>query len=69
MEKGNYGKMAVMLGVSFAIMYAVMFLNVDSADHIYLSLTRTFSCFCFSAMACCTLLSTSSAVSCGLRVR
>lgn len=31
-----------MLVVSFVIMYAVMFLNVDDADHIYLSLTRTY---------------------------
>lgn len=42
MEQGNYKKMALMLIISFFIMYAVMFLNVDSADHIYLSLTRMY---------------------------
>lgn len=29
-----------MLVLSFIIMYGVMFLNVDQADHIYLSMTR-----------------------------
>lgn len=42
MEKGNYGKFLLMLVISFCIMYAVMFFNVDSAAHIYLSLTRTY---------------------------
>ena len=42
MEQGSYKKMALILAVSFLIMYGVMFLNVDSADHIYLSLTRTY---------------------------
>ncbi|NUY80497.1 DUF305 domain-containing protein [Flavobacterium sp. MAH-1] len=41
-KNGHYGKMGLMLFVSFLIMYAVMFLNVDSAGHIYLSLTRTY---------------------------
>ncbi|WAC14951.1 DUF305 domain-containing protein [Dyadobacter pollutisoli] len=40
MENNNYPKFFTMLAVSFVIMYAVMFLNVDNADHIYLSLTR-----------------------------
>ena len=31
-----------MLLTSFVIMYAVMFLNVDNPDHIYLSTTRTY---------------------------
>lgn len=42
MEKGNYKKLGLMLAISFCIMYAVMFLNVDSIDHIYFSLTRTY---------------------------
>ena len=29
-----------MLSISFVIMYAVMFLNIDRTDHLYLSLTR-----------------------------
>lgn len=46
MEKMNHDKsynmMAVMLLVSFVIMYGVMFLNVAETSHIYLSLTRTY---------------------------
>lgn len=42
MKDTNYKKMALMLAISFCIMYLVMFLNVDSEDHIYLSLTRTY---------------------------
>ena len=43
MENSNpYPKFGLMLAVSFVIMYAVMFLNVDSTDHIYLSLTRLY---------------------------
>lgn len=38
--KGSYGKFALMMAVSFVIMYAVMFLNVSEFNHIYLSLTR-----------------------------
>jgi hypothetical protein len=41
-HKSGYNKMMLMLAVSFIIMYAVMFLNVDNADHIYLSLTRVY---------------------------
>ncbi|WDF45326.1 DUF305 domain-containing protein [Chryseobacterium sp. KACC 21268] len=38
----SYKKMALMLIVSFFIMYVVMFFNVDQFDHIYLSYTRTY---------------------------
>ncbi len=38
----SYNMMAVMLLVSFVIMYGVMFLNVAETSHIYLSLTRTY---------------------------
>lgn len=41
-ENGNYKKLVIMLLISFCIMYSVMFLNVDQADHIYLSLTRLY---------------------------
>lgn len=40
MEKENYKKFALTMIVSFVIMYAVMFLNVDRLDHIYISTTR-----------------------------
>lgn len=35
-----YKKFLIMLLVSFIIMYAVMFLNVDRLEHIYLSTSR-----------------------------
>jgi hypothetical protein len=38
----SYKKMPLMLGLSFIIMYAVMFLNVDDGSHIFLSLTRLY---------------------------
>ncbi len=42
MQNNPYPRFFLMLGVSFLIMYTVMFLNVDSTDHIYLSLTRMY---------------------------
>lgn len=41
-NKSNYGKFALMMGVSFVVMYAVMFLNADVFDHVMLSNTRTY---------------------------
>jgi uncharacterized protein (DUF305 family) len=38
----SYSKFSLMMFVSFIIMYSVMFLNVDEANHIYLSITRTY---------------------------
>lgn len=38
----NYNKFLIMLGCSFVIMYAVMFLNVASLSHVYLSTTRAY---------------------------
>lgn len=40
MEKSMYPRFYLMLGISFIIMYAVMFANVDKAEHIYISLSR-----------------------------
>jgi hypothetical protein len=37
-----YSNLLIMQGISFVIMYAVMFMNVSSIDHIYLSITRTY---------------------------
>jgi peptidoglycan/LPS O-acetylase OafA/YrhL len=42
MENSSYKKFAVMLLVSFVLMYAIMFLNVEQPDHIYLSMTRLY---------------------------
>ncbi len=38
----SYKRFSIMMAVSFIIMYSVMFLNVDEANHIYLSTTRTY---------------------------
>ncbi|CAH0999203.1 hypothetical protein LEM8419_00500 [Neolewinella maritima] len=37
-----YLKFGLMMTVSFVVMYAVMFLNVDRLDHVMLSPTRTY---------------------------
>lgn len=42
MQSNPYSKFGLMLFISFLVMYAVMFLNVDKADHIYLSITRVY---------------------------
>ncbi|TDE18014.1 DUF305 domain-containing protein [Dyadobacter psychrotolerans] len=42
MENNSYLKFFGMLLVSFVIMYAVMFLNVNDVEHIYLSITRLY---------------------------
>lgn len=38
----SYKIFFLMLVISFIIMYSVMFLNVDSIDHVYLSITRLY---------------------------
>lgn len=42
MNRSPYRKMALMLGISFCIMYLTMFLNTDKISDIYLSRTRTY---------------------------
>lgn len=42
MKSGNYLKFALMMVVSFIIMYAVMFANVAEFDHVMLSTMRTY---------------------------
>ena len=42
MESSNYLKFFGMLFISFFVMYAVMFLNVNDLEHIYLSTTRLY---------------------------
>lgn len=42
MENNNYRRFAIMLIISFFIMYGVMFLNVDKLDHICVSTTRAY---------------------------
>lgn len=41
-RKNPYPKFALIMAVSFVIMYLVMFLNVAEFDHIYSSLTRVY---------------------------
>ncbi|QHL87969.1 DUF305 domain-containing protein [Nibribacter ruber] len=43
MKNNHYKKFLYMLTVSFVIMYAVMFLNVDQVEHVYLSATRVYT--------------------------
>ena len=38
----SYGKFAVMMGISFLVMYIVMFLNMDSMSHYHTSLSRIY---------------------------
>src|SRR4051812_6270419 len=48
----SYKKFFAMMGISFIIMYWIMFLNVDEVSHIYLSTTRIYmSLLMVSAMA------------------
>jgi uncharacterized protein (DUF305 family) len=42
MKNKSYQKFALMMAVSFIIMYGVMFLNADIFDHVMLSTTRTY---------------------------
>jgi uncharacterized protein (DUF305 family) len=42
MKNKNYLQFALMMAVSFVIMYGVMFLNADVWDHVMLSTTRTY---------------------------
>ena len=42
MQSMSYKKFSLMMLISFIIMYGVMFLNVDEANHIYISTTRTY---------------------------
>lgn len=52
MEKGNYRKFALMLFISFVAMYAIMYLNVDQFDHVYINMTRFYmTLLMISAMA------------------
>ena len=41
-KNGNYLTFGLMMLTSFVLMYGIMFLNVFTADHIYLSTTRTY---------------------------
>jgi uncharacterized protein (DUF305 family) len=52
MKNKSYQKFALMMAVSFVIMYGVMFLNADIFDHVMLSITRTYmTLLMISAMA------------------
>lgn len=42
MKGMSYGKFGLMMTISFIIMYTVMFLNVDKAEHYHTSITRTY---------------------------
>ncbi|WP_018622779.1 hypothetical protein [Spirosoma luteum] len=40
MEQGDYRKFMGMLGVSYIVMFSVMYLNIDQISHLYFGLTR-----------------------------
>lgn len=40
MEQGNYRKFMLMMGVSYIVMFSVMYLNIDQVSHLYFGLTR-----------------------------
>jgi len=42
MKEQSYQRLGYSLCISFVVMYIVMFLNVDEANHIYLSLNRLY---------------------------
>ncbi len=42
MQSMSYKKFTLMMVISFIIMFSVMFLNVDEANHIYISTTRIY---------------------------
>ncbi len=44
-----YKKLLLMQCISFVIMYSVMFMNVSSFDHIYLSINRTYMALLMTA--------------------
>ena len=42
MQSMSYKKFTIMMGISFLIMYFVMFLNMDKAEHYHTSATRIY---------------------------
>ncbi|MCW5958883.1 MAG: DUF305 domain-containing protein [Pyrinomonadaceae bacterium] len=44
-SSGNYAKFALMMLISFLVMYAVMYLNTYAFDHIFFSMTRFYMTF------------------------
>ena len=42
METKNYKKLTFMMGISFLIMYLVMYLNLASLDHFYFNINRLY---------------------------
>ncbi|MBU0695155.1 MAG: DUF305 domain-containing protein [Bacteroidetes bacterium] len=38
----GYGKFAATMGISFVVMYSIMFINIVAIDHFYVSLTRIY---------------------------
>ncbi|ADB42906.1 protein of unknown function (DUF305) [Spirosoma oryzae] len=52
MQSGHYGRFFLMLGVSFVVMNALTYANLEQADHFYLSTNRLYVTFLMiSAMA------------------
>ena len=47
---GNYGRFMAMIGTSSAVMFALMYLNTYSIDHVFWSETRFWMTFVMGAM-------------------
>ncbi len=56
MKSGSYKKFALMMGVSFVLMYFVMFLNADKFDHVYMSVMRIYMTILMVSLMAITML-------------
>lgn len=54
----GYGKFAVTMGISFVVMYAIMFINIVNIDHFYFSLTRVYMALLMVSLMTITMLLT-----------
>ncbi|WP_394772407.1 DUF305 domain-containing protein [Mucilaginibacter sp.] len=57
-KNSSYRTFLLTMIVSFILMYGIMFLNVDQADHIYLSMTRFYMTLMMVAAMAILMLST-----------
>lgn len=56
MTSHPYRKLSASLGISFILMYTVMFFNVDDPSHIYLSLNRAYMAILMVSPMCVVML-------------
>lgn len=56
LQHNPYPKFALIMAISFVVMYLVMFLNVADFSHIYISLTRLYMTTLMIAIMAITML-------------